>query len=277
MLERIAGGMAHKIGRIGRALAGAALAGLFASAAEAKIPGHTHCYRDICHKVLTLAETESRVGHIETALSSYYDDCKVDRHNTCDLTSSGEVFRPGTSDNAASPIYPDGTVLLVRHRKNGKAAVVRVNSAGPYFGKRTLDVSRGTAEMLGFKARGVARLEVKVLYAPSASESRYKKHRHYDAVPGYIGTYASLDAAQAGVAVAFAKDATPLNRNSGLMHVANADLVISGSPAVSPGADTPADGLRAAARKAFGPAPDARRLAPATLTAEALYALMRKG
>lgn len=275
MLERITGRMIGWIELVGRAFVGASLAVLFASAAEAKIPGQTHCYRGICHKVLTLAETEGLVGHIETALSSYYDDCKIDRHNTCDLTSSGEVFRPGAADNAASPIYPDGTVLLVRHPKNGKAAVVRVNSAGPYFRKRTLDVSRGTAEVLGFKARGLARLEVKVLYAPTASETRYKKHRHYDAVPGYIGAFASLDAAHAGIAIALAKDATPLNRNSGLTRLATADPTISGVPAVSEGAETPADGLRAAARKAF--APDVRRPAPATLTAEALYALMRKG
>lgn len=180
-------------------IAATSLLSLFVSAnvAEAKIPGKTHCYFGVCHRVKTLAEMEKLVGSKTTVYASFYDDCKVDRFNPCTLTSSGEVFKPNRPDNAASPIYPDGTKLLVWNPKTRAAAIVRVNSAGPYHGKRTLDVSRATAEKLGFKRAGVAQLHVQILSAPTLAESRYKKHRTYAAVPGPIGKYDSFELASA--------------------------------------------------------------------------------
>ncbi len=182
------------------AISGIGLSFALSEAAEAKIPGKTHCYFGICHRVKTLAETERLVGSKTIVQASYYDDCKVDRFNPCALTSSGEVFRPHRPDNAASPIYPDGTTLLLWNPKSGSAAVVRVNSAGPYHGKRTLDVSRATAEKLGFKRAGVAQLHVQVLSAPTEAESRYKKHRTYAAVPGPIGNFDSIELAMVDTA-----------------------------------------------------------------------------
>ncbi len=164
---------------------------------EAKILGGTHCYFGICHRVKTIAETQKLVGVKTTVKASFYDDCKVDRFNPCTLTSSGEVFKPGRPDNAASPIYPDGTKLMVWNPKTKSAAIVRVNSAGPYHTNRTLDVSRATAERLGFQNAGVASLHVQVIEAPTAAEARYKKHRTYAAVPGPIGKFQSFELAMA--------------------------------------------------------------------------------
>lgn len=185
----IVGGLAALASVIALTLAG--------GAAEAKLPGKTHCYFGICHRVKTLPETERLVGSKTVVTASFYDDCKVDRFNPCTLTSSGEVFKPHRPDNAASPIYPDGTQLLLWNPKSKSAAIVRVNSAGPYHGKRTLDVSRATAEKLGFKRSGVAQLHVQILKAPTPAESRYKKHRNYAAVPGPIGTFDSFELASA--------------------------------------------------------------------------------
>jgi hypothetical protein len=165
---------------------------LLAIDAEAKIPGTTFCYGGVCHRAYTLEETRKLVGRTEAAVTSFYDDCRFDRHNTCGLTASGAVFRPDLPDNAASPFYPEGTKLLVYNPATRLAAVVRINSAGPYKHGRTLDVSRATAERLGFKQRGVARLEVTVIAAPTPAEARYKKHRIYDPVPGPIGQHASV-------------------------------------------------------------------------------------
>ncbi len=177
------------------------------TSAEAKTPGKTYCFNGTCHRVLSIPEMVAIVGQDQTLQASYYDDCRRDRYNPCGLTSSGEAYRPNEADSAASPIYPDGTILLVRNLENGNAAVVRVNNAGPYWRQRKLDVSRAAAEKLGFAGAGVANLEVRVLSAPSIIDATYKQNRHYPRVPGPIGTFASLDQAQGGMMVAMALDA----------------------------------------------------------------------
>lgn len=178
--------------------AGATIAALsFAPVPQtlAKTPGAVHCYGEWCHRVSTLDEMEGMVGRTGFLKASYYDDCRVDRFNTCNLTSSGEVFRPDNADNAASPIFPDGTVILAYYPVTRKAAVLRVNSAGPYHSDRRLDVSRATAEKLGFRQKGVAELMVTVVKAPEPDEARYRKLRRYSPVPGYMGMFSSFDAA----------------------------------------------------------------------------------
>lgn len=233
-----------------------ALAGLVAvvattaiapSVAEAKTPGKTYCFNGICHRVNTLQEMSALVGKDVSFKTSFYDDCKRDRFNPCGLTSSGEVFRPNDADNAASPIYPNGTVLLLRNPSNGQSAVVRVNNAGPYWGKRKLDVSRGTAEKLGFKKRGVASLEVRVIAAPTKEEARYKKRRRYEAVPGPIGQFASIDAAMATPKVLIAMGTVPVKP----VQIAEAQSVAASSAQIAD-VSSPADALKAEARRFYG-------------------------
>lgn len=168
---------------------------VFTGSALAKTPGKVYCFNRTCHRVKTIAETRRDVGRRQSVVASFYDDCRRDRYNPCGLTSSGERFRPHAPDNAASPIYPDGTKLLVRNPANGKVLIVRINNAGPYWRKRTLDLSRAAAEELGFRRRGIARLQVKVLTAPSRSEARYRRNRTYAPVPGYIGRHGTIDGA----------------------------------------------------------------------------------
>lgn len=217
------------------------------SAAEAKTPGKTYCFNGICHRVNTLQEMSALVGKDVSFKTSFYDDCKRDRFNPCGLTSSGEVFRPNDADNAASPIYPNGTVLLLRNPSNGQSAVVRVNNAGPYWGKRKLDVSRGTAEKLGFKKLGVASLEVRVIAAPTKEEARYKKRRRYEAVPGPIGQFASIDAAMATPKVLIAMGTVPAKP----VQFAEAQSVAASSAQIAD-VSSPADALKAEARRFYG-------------------------
>lgn len=165
----------------------------------AKTPGTTYCFNEICHRVLTLQTTAALIGREIEHETSYYDGCKQDVFNPCGLTSSGEVFRPGRPDNAASPVYPDGTTLLVFNPETQQAAVVRVNNAGPYWGRRKLDVSRATADKLGFRKKGVAKLRVMVIGVPTETEARYRQRRSYEAVPGPIGQYASMTDARRSV------------------------------------------------------------------------------
>jgi rare lipoprotein A len=158
--------------------------------------------------VKTIEETKALVGVEESITASHYDDCSRDRYNPCGLTSSGERFHPDRPDNTASPIYPDGTTLLVWSPESGRALVVRVNNAGPYWGNRTLDLSKAAAEKLGFAGEGVASVRVRVIKAPEPAETVYSKDRNYPPVPGDIGQYANLDDAQLGMAVVLAFQAT---------------------------------------------------------------------
>ncbi len=233
--------------------------------ASAKTPGKTYCFNGICHRTNTLQEMSSLVGKDVSFKTSFYDDCKRDRFNPCGLTASGEVFRPNDADNAASPIYPEGTVLLVRNPANGQSAVLRVNNAGPYWGKRELDVSRGAAEKLGFKKRGVAKLDVRVIAAPTPAEARYKKNRRYAAVPGPIGRFASLDAADGAtrVAMGLMPATRSLTTNTRL---ASAEAGNSKRSLVD--SNSPAEALKAEARRVYGVTRSGRRFAPASITAQ---------
>lgn len=168
----------------------------FAPAVHAKSPGATYCFVGKCHRVKTLSETRSLVGKTIPLNASHYEHCSKDRYNPCGLTSSGERFHPDRPDNAASPIYPDGTVLLVRNPATRATAVLRINNAGPYWGNRKLDVSHAAAKRLGFAKRGVASLETRILSAPNKRESKYRKHRAYRMLPGFIGEFDDLDEAE---------------------------------------------------------------------------------
>lgn len=181
------------------ASSGAALLCVLAGAAPsgAKTPGTTYCHREICHRVKTIVETSADVGRPSHILASYYDAPWRDPFNPSLITSSGELFQASGDDTAASPIYPDGTRLLVYAPGGGGAAVVRINNAGPYWSSRLLDVSRGVAEKLGFLGRGLAHVVTVVLASPSQAEARYEAGRNYTAVPGYLGHFSGLSQARA--------------------------------------------------------------------------------
>lgn len=163
--------------------------------AEAKSPGARYCFHGFCHRVGTLAQTDTLVGWRGYLLASYYDSCRLDRLNPCGLTSSGAVFRPDLPDNAASPLLPDGTVILAYNPRTGDASVLRITNAGPYSGKRKLDVSRAAAEKLGFRKQGVAALVISVLQSPTKAEASYVRQRVYPSVPGYLGRFETFDIA----------------------------------------------------------------------------------
>jgi rare lipoprotein A len=128
--------------------------------ANAKQPGSTYCFNDVCHRVMTIAEVQARLWKEERVEASFYDACEVDPGNPCGPTSSGEVFNPERADNAASPIYPNGTRVLVTNPKTGRGLLLRINNSGPYYGNR-IDVSRAAAEQLGFSYGGVTVLTLR--------------------------------------------------------------------------------------------------------------------
>ncbi len=177
--------------------------------AQAKTPGQTYCFNKVCHRVKTIDETVAAVGKTTDVTASFYDDARRDRLNPSNMTSSGELFQAGRPDNAASPVYPDGTKLLVWNPGTKRSAVVRVNNAGPYHGKRLLDVSRTAADALGFRKQGVAKLHVRVLEAPTEREARYQRGRKYAPVPGFLGIFGSIEMALADATRAVASLVVP--------------------------------------------------------------------
>ena len=87
-------------------------------------------------------------------MASWYGD---DFHGR--LTANGEVFDM-TSLTAAHPTLPIPSYARVTNIRNGKSLIVRVNDRGPYHGNRLIDVSNKAAELLEFKANGVAKVRV---------------------------------------------------------------------------------------------------------------------
>jgi rare lipoprotein A len=178
--------------------AGAVLAASLATAtteATAKTPGKTYCFHGHCHTVKTLSETQALVGKTQVIKASFYDDPGNDRYNPSNITSSGAYFRSDKADNAASPILPDGTKAVVWNPRTKKAAMIRINNAGPYWGDRKLDLSRAAAEKIGITSGGVGTVHLRVVEAPSKSEATYQRGRTYAPVRGFLGVFADLDAA----------------------------------------------------------------------------------
>jgi rare lipoprotein A len=97
---------------------------------------------------------EEDTNYREEGLASWYGD---DFHGR--LTANGEVFDMA-SLTAAHPTLPMPCYARVTNLSNGKSLIVRVNDRGPYHGNRLIDVSNKAAELLEFKANGVARVRV---------------------------------------------------------------------------------------------------------------------
>ncbi len=157
--------------------------------AIAKTPGEVHCYKDVCHRVRSLTEMSKLVGREFDEYTSFYDIPERDRMNTGTLTSSGEAFDAWSDSHAASSLYPDGTELLLWNPDNGRTSHVRVNDFGPFYKRRTIDVTRGVAEKLDFARFGVAKLKVLVIWAPDPKSARYRRQRIYPPVEGYLGRF----------------------------------------------------------------------------------------
>jgi len=72
-------------------------------------------------------------------------------------TANGEKFNP-RGFTAAHRTLPFGTILCLEYK--GRTVKVRVNDRGPFIKGKQLDVTEKVAEVLGFKGRGSAKLNV---------------------------------------------------------------------------------------------------------------------
>lgn len=78
------------------------------------------------------------------------------------LTANGEVFDQFHL-SAAHPTLPLPSYVRVENQSNGRSVVVRVNDRGPFAHDRLIDLSRRSAEVLGFIQNGTAQVRVTYL------------------------------------------------------------------------------------------------------------------
>lgn len=74
-------------------------------------------------------------------------------------TANGEVFN-SEALTAAHPTMPLPSYARVTALDTGRSILVRVNDRGPFHSNRLIDISRRTADVLGVRASGVARVKV---------------------------------------------------------------------------------------------------------------------
>jgi rare lipoprotein A len=74
------------------------------------------------------------------------------------------------------------SLVRVTNLENGRSLVLRVNDRGPFVRGRIIDVSRRSAQLLGFEGQGTARVRVEML----PDESRNLKMALLNGTPGAV-------------------------------------------------------------------------------------------
>jgi len=98
-------------------------------------------------------------------------------------TANGEIYDMDRL-SAASPTLPMPVYARVTNLENRRSIIVRVNDRGPYRSDRIIDLSRRSAEVLGFRGKGTAPVHVQYLArAPLNGDDSYE--RRYLASQGW--------------------------------------------------------------------------------------------
>lgn len=98
----------------------------------------------------------------ETGIASWYGDPFHGR-----LTANGERYDMNAL-TAAHKTLPLPTDVRVTNLDNGRSIVVRVNDRGPFVNGRIIDLSRRSAQLLGFQRQGTAKVRVQLAVSPPA-------------------------------------------------------------------------------------------------------------
>jgi rare lipoprotein A len=88
-------------------------------------------------------------------------------------TANGERFRPD-GVTAANKTLPLPSYVEVTDLDSGRRIIVRVNDRGPFATGRVIDLSRGAAEQLGVRRKGIARVRVRVVQPPEKVRKRLR-------------------------------------------------------------------------------------------------------
>jgi rare lipoprotein A len=102
-----------------------------------------------------------------TGVASWYGEAFHGR-----TTASGEVYdMHGLT--AAHRDLPLGTWAEITNLRNGRSVTVRINDRGPSIKGRMVDVSKATAQTLGFVGAGTTIVEIRIV--PKASMARLSR------------------------------------------------------------------------------------------------------
>ncbi|WP_321391195.1 septal ring lytic transglycosylase RlpA family protein [Emcibacter sp.] len=82
-------------------------------------------------------------------------------------TANGETFNMNAL-TAAHTTLPMPSYVRVTNLENGRSLILKVNDRGPFVGDRLIDVSRRSAQLLGFEQQGVTRVRVEAVSGPDA-------------------------------------------------------------------------------------------------------------
>ena len=96
-------------------------------------------------------------GYNRVGVASWYGEMFHGRY-----TANGEIYDMNAL-TAAHPTLPLPTYARVTNMQNGRSLVVRINDRGPYAADRIIDMSRRSAQALGFQRNGTARVRVQYL------------------------------------------------------------------------------------------------------------------
>lgn len=90
-------------------------------------------------------------------------------------TANGETYDQYEL-TAAHRTLPMPSIVRVTNLENGKSLIARVNDRGPFARGRIIDMSKRSAELLGFKQQGVAKVRVQVLEQESRMVAQMAKN-----------------------------------------------------------------------------------------------------
>jgi len=101
-------------------------------------------------------------NYVETGIGSWYGPKFHGRQ-----TANGEIFDMNAV-TAAHRTLPLPSMVRVTNLRNGRSLKVLVNDRGPFARSRIIDLSRRSAQLLGFQRAGTAPVKVEII----ADESR---------------------------------------------------------------------------------------------------------
>jgi peptidoglycan lytic transglycosylase len=141
-------------------------------------------------------------GYDRVGSASWYGELFQGRR-----TANGEIYDMDRL-SAAHPTLPLPVYARVTNLNNGRTIVVRINDRGPYANDRIIDLSRRSAELLGFRNHGTATVRVKYLgRAPLNGDDRYE--RQYLASQSWVHFAAKGKSTDLAVSSLAEKEALP--------------------------------------------------------------------